>query len=119
MKLIVEADDLDTAIAADAAMAADERFSVIRVPPGTPRTKPRACNYAMPFVLGEFTVIFDAEDRPEPDQLRKAVAAFRAAPDDVACFQARLNFYNANECWLTRGLMAQTPQAVGQRVRCQ
>ena len=82
--------------------ASDSRFSVIRVPPGTPRTKPRACNYAMPFVLGEFTVIFDAEDRPEPDQLRKAVAAFRAAPDNIACLQARLNFYNANENWLTR-----------------
>ena len=67
-----------------------------------PRTKPRACNYAMPFALGEFTVIFDAEDRPEPDQLRKAVAAFRAASGNVACLQARLNFYNANENWLTR-----------------
>jgi cellulose synthase/poly-beta-1,6-N-acetylglucosamine synthase-like glycosyltransferase len=102
IKLIVEADDRETAIVADAIAARDAHFSVIRVPPGTPRTKPRACNYAMPFVLGEFTVIFDAEDRPEPDQLRKAVAAFRAAPDNIACLQARLNFYNANENWLTR-----------------
>jgi cellulose synthase/poly-beta-1,6-N-acetylglucosamine synthase-like glycosyltransferase len=102
IKLIVEADDRDTAIVADAVAAYDPCFSVIRVPPGTPRTKPRACNYAMPFVFGEFTVIFDAEDRPEPDQLRKAVAVFRAAPDNIACLQARLNFYNANENWLTR-----------------
>jgi len=102
IKLIVEADDRDTAIVADAVAARDPCFSVIRVPPGTPRTKPRACNYAMPFALGEFTVIFDAEDRPEPDQLRKAVAAFRTAPDNIACLQARLNFYNANENWLTR-----------------
>jgi len=102
IKLIVEVDDRDTAIVADAIAARDSRFSVIRVPSGTPRTKPRACNYAMPFVLGEFTVIFDAEDRPEPDQLRKAVATFRAAPGDVACLQARLNFYNADENWLTR-----------------
>ncbi len=102
IKLIVEADDHETAIVADAAAASDESFSVIRVPPGIPRTKPRACNYAMPFVLGEFTVIFDAEDRPEPDQLRKAVITFRAAPDNIACLQARLNFYNANDSWLTK-----------------
>ncbi|MGN6516325.1 MAG: glycosyltransferase [Rhizomicrobium sp.] len=101
IKLIVEADDDDTARVADAA-AIDPCFTVVRVPPGQPRTKPRACNYALPLALGEFTVIFDAEDRPEPDQLRKAVAAFRRAPAHVACLQARLNFYNANENWLTR-----------------
>jgi cellulose synthase/poly-beta-1,6-N-acetylglucosamine synthase-like glycosyltransferase len=101
IKLIVESDDDETATVADAVASLHPLFSVIRVPPGTPRTKPRACNYAMPFVLGEFTVIFDAEDRPEPDQLRKAVAAFRTMPDNVACLQARLNFYNANENWLT------------------
>jgi cellulose synthase/poly-beta-1,6-N-acetylglucosamine synthase-like glycosyltransferase len=102
IKLIVETDDAETAVVADAIAARDSIFSVVRVPPGTPRTKPRACNYAMPFVLGEFTVIFDAEDRPEADQLRKAVAAFRTQPKHVACLQARLNFYNANENWLTR-----------------
>ncbi|HEY8950023.1 MAG TPA: glycosyltransferase [Rhizomicrobium sp.] len=102
IKLIVECDDDETAVVADAVATLHSCFSVIRVPPGTPRTKPRACNYAMPFALGEFTVIFDAEDRPEPDQLRKAVTAFRAMPDSVACLQARLNFYNANENWLTR-----------------
>jgi len=102
IKLIVEMDDGDTAAVADVIASCDDIFSVIRVPPGTPRTKPRACNYAMPFCWGEFTVVFDAEDRPEPDQLRKAVAKFRALPDSVACLQARLNFYNARENWLTR-----------------
>lgn len=101
IKLVVEADDDETARAANAA-ATDSCFSVLRVPPGQPRTKPRACNYALPLALGEFTVIFDAEDRPEADQLRKAVAAFRRAPEHVACLQARLNFYNADENWLTR-----------------
>ncbi|MBS0274483.1 MAG: hypothetical protein JSR55_08785, partial [Proteobacteria bacterium] len=46
IKLIVETDDRDTAVVADAVAARDARFSVIRVPPGMPRTKPRACNYA-------------------------------------------------------------------------
>ena len=89
----------------------DRSYQIVRVPPGKPRTKPRACNYALNFARGEFLVIYDAEDRPEPDQLKKAVAAFRANPDDVACFQARLNFYNARRNWLTCGVMAQTPQA--------
>ncbi len=101
IKLIVEADDPDTADAIGRACA-DESFEVVRVPIGTPRTKPRACNYALSFARGEFTVIFDAEDRPEPDQLRKAIAAFRGGPREVACLQARLNFYNAHENWLTR-----------------
>lgn len=101
IKLICEADDLETIQAAQRA----ERFAhftVVCVPPGKPRTKPRACNYALPFATGEFTVIYDAEDRPEPDQLRKAAARFRHLPNSVACLQARLNFYNANDCWITK-----------------
>lgn len=107
--LVLEADDAET-IAAARTHASDPRFSILRVPPGLPRTKPKAANYALNFVHGEFTTIYDAEDRPEPDQLRKAVAAFRGLPSAVACLQARLNFYNAGENWLTRGIMAQTPQ---------
>ncbi len=99
--LVVEADDCDT-IAAIAAEAPDSRFLVIEVPPSLPRTKPKAANYALGFLSGDFTVIYDAEDRPETDQLLKAVAAFRAAPERIACLQARLNFYNAAENWLTR-----------------
>jgi cellulose synthase/poly-beta-1,6-N-acetylglucosamine synthase-like glycosyltransferase len=98
--LVVEADDFDTAHAADAA-ALDQRFTVIRVPPSHPRTKPKACNYALPFARGEFLVIFDAEDRPEPDQLVKAVSAFRSQPFDVACLQARLEFFNLRDGWIS------------------
>ena len=86
-------------------------FEVVVVPRGEPRTKPRACNYALNFAKGSFAVIYDAEDRPERDQLRKAVATFRARPANIACLQARLNFYNAEENSLTRGIMAQTPPA--------
>lgn len=106
--LALEADDSETVAAAERA-AGDPRFVVLHVPPGQPRTKPKAANYALAFARGEFTVIYDAEDRPEPDQLRKAVAQFRTRSASVACLQARLNFYNADENWLTRGLMAQTP----------
>lgn len=101
IKLVVEADDEETRDAIRM-LDLDPSFHIIVVPPSNPRTKPKACNYALPFARGEFIVIFDAEDRPEPDQLRKAVARFRSGPKDVGCLQARLNFYNRNENWLTR-----------------
>jgi cellulose synthase/poly-beta-1,6-N-acetylglucosamine synthase-like glycosyltransferase len=101
IKLIVESNDFETAAIAER-LAQESDLHLVRVPEGAPRTKPRACNYAFAYARGEFTVIYDAEDRPEPDQLRKAVAKFRIAPREVVCVQARLNFYNANENWLTR-----------------
>jgi len=101
IKLIVEAHDTETAAVA-AGLAGDGPFEILRVPDGWPRTKPRACNYALLFARGEFTVIYDAEDRPERDQLRKAVAKFRNSNADLACLQARLSFYNANEGWIPR-----------------
>ncbi len=100
IKLILEDDDAETVAAAEA-LNLDARFEIIRVPVCEPRTKPKACNYALHFARGEFLVIYDAEDRPEPDQLKKAVAAFRAAPAQIACLQARLNFFNAEENLLT------------------
>jgi cellulose synthase/poly-beta-1,6-N-acetylglucosamine synthase-like glycosyltransferase len=56
----------------------------------------------LPFARGELLTIFDAEDVPEPSQLRLAAASFAAAPPHVACLQAALSFYNPNENWLTR-----------------
>jgi len=99
--LVLEADDAET-IAVARSLNLDSHFELLRVPPSEPRTKPKACNYALRFARGTHIVVYDAEDRPESDQLRKAVAAFRRAPDDVACLQARLNFFNARENWLTR-----------------
>lgn len=66
----------------------------------TPRTKPNACNYALQFASGKYITIYDAEDRPEPNQLKKAVLAFESMPKKVQCLQCRLNFYNRNENWI-------------------
>jgi len=74
----------------------------ILVPEGAPKTKPRACNFGLFFARGEFLTIYDAEDVPEKDQLKKAVAAFRKAPPEFICFQAALNFYNRDQNLLTR-----------------
>ena len=64
--------------------------------------KPKALNYALPLARGEYLAIYDAEDRPERDQLRRAVDAFRRGPPNLAVVQARLNIYNLHDTWLTR-----------------
>lgn len=101
IKLILEEDDSET-IQAAKDLGLEGIFEIIRVPPSQPKTKPKACNYALHFARGELVTIYDAEDKPEPDQLKKVVAAFRRAPAEVAVIQARLNYFNAGENWLTR-----------------
>ncbi len=100
IKLIVEADDPETR-AAIAAAAPPSIFEVVTVPSAGPRTKPKACNYALHFARGQYVVIYDAEDRPEPGQLREALATFARGGPALGCAQARLHYYNARENWLT------------------
>ena len=101
IKIVLEESDHETIEAAEA-LGLEGVFDIIRVPPSHPQTKPKACNYALRFARGDLLVIYDAEDKPEPDQLRKVVAAFRRAPENTACVQCRLNYFNAEENWLTR-----------------
>jgi cellulose synthase/poly-beta-1,6-N-acetylglucosamine synthase-like glycosyltransferase len=98
--MLVEHDDPETRAACERNIRPGWR--IVTVPPGSPRTKPRALNAGLPYATGEFLTIYDAEDRPEPDQLRKAVARFRAVPPSVGCLQARLDYYNADQNLLTR-----------------
>jgi len=101
IKLILEAADRET-IAAAHALRLPGNVEIVVVPALHPRTKPKALNYALPLARGEYVVIYDAEDRPEPGQLRQALEAFRTGPANLAAVQARLNAYNARENWLTR-----------------
>ena len=96
-----EADDAATH-AALAAAAPPPWMRAIPTPAGGPRTKPRALNHALDFARGTIVGIYDAEDRPEPRQVRAAVEAFARAAPRVACVQARLGFRNAEQSWLTR-----------------
>ncbi|MGB6350679.1 MAG: glycosyltransferase family 2 protein [Pseudolabrys sp.] len=95
--LAVEADDQETR---DAITARSHRIpiTVIPIPPTEPGTKPKALDVALPFARGMFTVIYDAEDRPERNQLRIALNAFRSAGDDLACVQARLCMDTDTSC---------------------
>ena len=99
--LILEASDTETRDALDRARAAwPQTARVIVVPVGSPQTKPRALSFALTYATGDFVVVYDAEDIPDPDQLRRAEAAFAADPQ-LACVQARLTILNAGETWLT------------------
>jgi cellulose synthase/poly-beta-1,6-N-acetylglucosamine synthase-like glycosyltransferase len=102
--LLIEEDDDETRAALPELGAP---FEVVLVPPSTPRTKPKACNIGLARARGEFVVVYDAEDRPEPDQLRKAVLAFRALPGRVVCVQAELQYWNPWTNWLTRCFSAE------------
>jgi len=101
VKLVVEADDRETRQAV-AALDLGQPFTVIIAPPTGPRTKPKALNAALPFAYGSYTVVFDAEDVPEPDQLRRALDKFAAADDRLACVQASLTIDNTADGWLAR-----------------
>jgi cellulose synthase/poly-beta-1,6-N-acetylglucosamine synthase-like glycosyltransferase len=77
-------------------------IEVIVVPQGKPQTKPRALNYALQFCRGSLLTIYDAEDVPEANQLRKVAREFLNADEKLACLQAHLTPYNPDENWLTR-----------------
>jgi cellulose synthase/poly-beta-1,6-N-acetylglucosamine synthase-like glycosyltransferase len=101
IKLVMEEEDAET-IAAAYAENLPPQFEILIVPKGEPRTKPRALNYALQFARGDYFVIYDAEDRPAPGQLRIAAGHFRNAAPNVVCLQARLIFDNLFENWLSK-----------------
>lgn len=98
---LVEADDAETDTALRSLSLPPGHF-VFRLPAGEPRTKPRALNLALPFVRGDRVVVYDAEDAPEPSQLKHAAALFEALPEDIACLQGRLAISNSQDGFLTR-----------------
>jgi cellulose synthase/poly-beta-1,6-N-acetylglucosamine synthase-like glycosyltransferase len=101
IKLVLEPDDHVTREAI-AQLQLGPPFEVILAPDHGPRTKPKALNAALPFVRGTFVAVFDAEDQPEPDQLRLALEAFVANDERLVCVQARLTIDNTADSWLTR-----------------
>lgn len=101
IKLLLEENDHET-LQAMKQLSTPATFDFVIVPDFGPKTKPKACNYGLYLARGKYVTIYDAEDFPEPDQLKKIVALFKKEPDEVVCIQASLNYYNANENFLTR-----------------
>lgn len=101
IKIVVEPDDHETRDAL-AAMPLAPHFDVIVSPSTGPRTKPKALNAALALSRGEFVAVYDAEDRPNPDQLRRALQAFATGGATLACVQARLTIDNARDSFIAR-----------------
>lgn len=93
--LLLEARDQKTIFAAQN-IALPEWLKVVVVPAGSPQTKPRALNHGLGLASGQLLTIYDAEDCPDPQQLREAAARFAAAPDSLACLQAPLRIRRHN-----------------------
>ncbi len=103
---LTEEDDMETRRAI-LSLRLPPHFHIVTVPDGSPRTKPRACNYGLVEATGQYVVIYDAEDMPDSLQLKKAVLTFANHGADLACVQAKLNFYNPQQNLLTRWFTAE------------
>ncbi len=99
--LLLEENDFETLEAAKQAKPPGN-WRFIIVPDAAPKTKPKACNYGLFFSRGKYLTIYDAEDIPEPDQLKKALIAFKKNDPSYLCFQAALNYFNNDENVITR-----------------
>jgi cellulose synthase/poly-beta-1,6-N-acetylglucosamine synthase-like glycosyltransferase len=104
--LLLEEDDEETIGAAKAA-GLPSWMTIVTVPRGQPQTKPKACNVGLFLAKGDYLVIFDAEDKPDPDQLKKAIVAFERGGEQMVCVQAALNYWNVYENFLTRMFTAE------------
>lgn len=111
--LLVEDDDIPTRQAV--AELSLESVRVVLIPPSLPRTKPKACNYGMSVAdpRSEMMTIYDAEDIPEPLQLRRAVVTMRRVSSDVGCVQCRLGYFNEKQNLLTRWFALEYDQWFG------
>lgn len=104
--LLLEENDKAT-IAAAKKISLPPYVRIIVVPDSQPKTKPKATNYGLAYALGDYVVIYDAEDIPDPLQLKKAYIAFQQVEKDIVCLQAKLNYYNPHQNILTRFFTAE------------
>jgi cellulose synthase/poly-beta-1,6-N-acetylglucosamine synthase-like glycosyltransferase len=101
IKLLLEEGD-DATLQATLALDLPPTIEVVVVPRAEPTTKPKALNYGLCTARGAMVTIYDAEDHPEPLQLRRAAVAMGRLPETVACLQARLVYHNPMQNLLTR-----------------
>lgn len=101
VRLLIENDDVE-AQELIKSMKLPPYYTVLVVPDSLPKTKPKACNFGLIRARGEYVVIYDAEDRPDPDQLKKVYLTFQACDERTACVQAKLNYFNSGQNLLTK-----------------
>lgn len=101
VRLLLEENDEET-IEVIKSLDLPAYYTVIIVPDSFPKTKPKACNYGLIRARGEYVVIYDAEDKPDPDQLKKVYLTFKKLPEKAICVQCKLNYFNSNQNLLTK-----------------
>jgi cellulose synthase/poly-beta-1,6-N-acetylglucosamine synthase-like glycosyltransferase len=101
VKLLIESDDQVT-FDAIKNMRFPCIFDPVIIPPGQPKTKPKACNYGLYFSKGKYLTIYDAEDIPDSDQLKMVYSLFNKLPNHYIVVQCALNYFNKTENFLTR-----------------
>ena len=79
-----------------------QSMRMIVMPRGKPQTKPRALSVGLAAAKGEYVTVFDAEDRPEPLQLKRALCQFALEGPETACLQGALSIDHADANWLVR-----------------
>lgn len=99
--LLLEEDDDETQNAVSQ-ITLPAYVKAVIVPDSAPKTKPKACNYGLSLAKGTYVVIYDAEDRPDPLQLKKAYLGFLNAGKNIICLQAKLSYFNPHQNLLTR-----------------
>lgn len=107
IKFVVETEDKETIAALEMQRDLLPPFEIVMAREEGPRTKPKALNFALEMARGEFATVYDAEDRPDPDQLRAAVAAFATGDARLACVQAPLLADNAKASWISAQFAAE------------
>jgi cellulose synthase/poly-beta-1,6-N-acetylglucosamine synthase-like glycosyltransferase len=101
VRLLVEADD-DETLDVLANLDPGANFEIVPIPAAEPRTKPKALNFGLTLARGEYVTVYDAEDIPDPLQLRRAVVALGRLGPNVACLQAKLSYHNPRQNIITR-----------------
>jgi glycosyltransferase XagB len=101
---LLEEDDQKTLAAFQACPRLASK-QILIVPNGHPRTKPRALNHGLAYAQGQYVTVYDAEDIPDRNQLKRAVQLFEKNPSDVFCLQAHLVIDNASDSWFSRMMM--------------
>lgn len=101
IKILVEENDTATRQAL-ALRILPAHVQVVVARRGLPQTKPRALNIGLMQARGTLLTIYDAEDRPDPRQLRLAANLFARHAPTVACLQGHLVIDNVDDSLLTR-----------------
>jgi len=99
--LLIEEDD-DETLDALLEVESGPQFSLVVVPPGDPRTKPKALNFGLTLARGDLVAVYDVEDTPDILQLRRGAVAMARFGPEVACVQAKLSYGNAEQNFITR-----------------